>query len=318
MTVAYIFPGQGSQYAGMGRTLYERSEAARRVFDEADAACAIGISTLCFIGPEDSLRLTANTQPTILTVSVAAYVAAREAGAPPPDFVAGHSLGEYSALVAAGVLALGDAVRLVHARGTFMQEAVPIGDGAMAAVLGLDEDEVLAACLESAEGEIVAPANFNSPGQVVIAGATNAVRRAGEAAKRRGARRIIPLDVSAPFHTAMMAPAAERMRPLLDETEFKEPQVPIMANATAAIIRSGAEAREALVTQISAPVLWRQSVLALAELGVGKWVELGPGRVLAGLVKKIVAGADVASAEQPEEIEAAFGRPSVDAGGAAK
>jgi [acyl-carrier-protein] S-malonyltransferase len=316
--VAYIFPGQGSQATGMGRELAAASSAARRTFDEADRALGISVSRMCFEGPEDLLRLTANTQPTILTVSVAAYGAAREAGAAEPDYAAGHSLGEYAALVASGVLAFADAIRLVHARGTFMQEAVPVGEGAMAAVLGLDPDAVAAACAEGAEGQVVAPANFNCPGQVVIAGARAAVERAGEAARRRGARRVIPLEVSAPFHTPLMRPAADRLRPLLDATEFRDPRFPVMANATAALVRTGEEARRALAEQVSAPVLWQQSIAGLAALGVGRFVELGPGRVLAGLVKKIASGVEVASAERPAEIEAAFGRPSTGAEPAAK
>lgn len=310
MKRAYIFPGQGSQFAGMGRELAEASEAARRVFEAADRALGEPISRLCFEGPDDALRLTANTQPAILTVSIAVLEAAREAGLPEPDFAAGHSLGEYSALVAAGVLDLSDAVRLVRARGTFMQEAVPVGEGAMAAVLGLDADAIVAACEEASEGEVCAPANFNSPGQVVIAGAAAAVARAGEAARRRGAKRVVPLDVSAPFHTALMQPAAERLGPLLDATAFRDPRFPVVANATAAVVSSGAEARELLARQIAAPVLWEQSVALLAERGVGRFVELGPGRVLAGLVRKIVRGAEVASAERPEEIRALGAGPA--------
>ena len=314
MSVAYIFPGQGSQRAGMGREVAERSPAAREVFERADAALGEPLSRLCFEGPEEALRLTANTQPAILTVSVAVWAAAREAGAPDPDYAAGHSLGEYSALVAAGVLALEDAVRLVRARGTFMQEAVPVGEGAMAAVLGLDADAVLAACEEAAEGDVCAPANFNSPGQIVIAGGAAAVARAGEAARRAGAKRVIPLEVSAPFHTALMEPAAERLRPLLEATEFRDPRVPVMANATATLVETGEAARRALVAQVASPVLWEQSVAALAAAGVGRYVELGPGRVLAGLVRKIVRGAEVLSAETPEEIAAVAAGPSTGAG----
>ena len=306
MTTAFIFPGQGSQYAGMGRDIASASPAARAVFDAADEALGEAISQLCFSGPEDSLRLTANTQPAILTVSAAVFAAAREIGAPMPDFVAGHSLGEYSALVAVGALDVHDAVRLVRARGTYMQEAVPVGEGAMAAVLGLDDESVAAACAAAADGQVCSPANYNSPGQVVIAGAAEAVKRAGEEAKRRGARRIIPLDVSAPFHTALMQPATERMRPLLEATEFRDPAVPVMVNATAHLVDSAAEVRQALINQIASPVLWEQSIMALADFGVDRWVELGPGKVLAGLVRKIVKGADCSSVESCEEIETAF------------
>lgn len=306
MATAYIFPGQGSQSTGMGRELADTCAAARAVFDEADSALGESISRLCFEGPDEQLKLTANTQPAILTVSVAAYVAFREAGAPEPEFAAGHSLGEYSALVAADVLDLADAVRLVRARGTFMQEAVPVGDGAMAAVLGLDSGEIDAACRESAEGDICAPANFNSPGQVVIAGAAAAVARASEAARRRGAKRVIPLDVSAPFHTSLMQPAADRLKPMLEAVAFRDPRFPVMANATAELVTSGVEARALLLRQIAAPVLWEQSVMKLAGLGVTRWVEIGPGKVLAGLVRKIVKGAACQSVERPEDFAAAI------------
>ena len=307
--LCYVFPGQGSQYAGMGRELAAHSPAARRVFERADAALDLPLARLCFEGPEEELRLTANTQPAILAVSVAVLEAAREMGAPEPAAVAGHSLGEYSALVAAGALELEDALRLVRARGTFMQEAVPVGEGAMAAVLGLDAAEVAAACEEAAEGEVVAPANFNSPGQVVVAGAAAAVARAGEAARRRGAKRVVPLEVSAPFHSALMRPAAARLRPLLEATELRDPRVPVVANATAEPVQTGAEARRLLVEQVASAVLWEQSVARLAADGVTRWVEMGPGRVLSGLVRKIVRGADCVSVERPEEIGAAFAEP---------
>lgn len=306
MATAYIFPGQGSQSTGMGRELADASAAARSVFDEADAALGESISRLCFEGPDEQLKLTANTQPAILTVSVAAYRAALEAGASEPDFAAGHSLGEYSALVAADVLDLSDAVRLVRARGTFMQEAVPVGVGAMAAVLGLDRESIDAACSEAAEGDVCSPANFNSPGQVVIAGHAAAVARAGEAAKRLGAKRVIPLDVSAPFHTALMQPAADRLAPMLEATTFRNPRFPVMANATAELVRSGDDARDLLLRQIAAPVLWEQSVAKLAAGGVDRWVELGPGKVLAGLVRKIVKGATCHSVERPDDIVVVF------------
>ena len=312
--LCYVFPGQGSQYAGTGREVAARSDAARRTFEAADRALGEPISRLCFEGPEEELRLTANTQPAILAVSVAVLEAAREAGAPEPDVVAGHSLGEYTALVAAGALALEDAMRLVRARGTFMQEAVPVGAGAMAAVLGLDAAEVAAACEEAAEGDVVGPANYNSPGQVVIAGAAAAVSRAGDAARRRGAKRVVPLEVSAPFHSALMEPAAERLRPLLEATEFRAPRVPVVANVTAEPVRTGAEARRLLVRQVASAVRWEQSVERLAADGVARWVEIGPGRVLSGLIRKIVRGADCVSVERPEEIETAFAIP--DAGAA--
>lgn len=303
----YIFPGQGSQSVGMGRALYEASSEARSVFDEADAALGEPISKLCFEGPEDHLRLTANTQPAILTVSVAAYRAFRAAGAPAPDYVAGHSLGEYSALVAAGVLDLAVAVRLVRERGRFMQEAVPPGEGAMAAVLGAERDAVERACEEAALGEICQAANFNGPGQIVIAGSKAAVDRAAEIVKSHGAKRVVPLEVSAPFHSALMRPAAERLRPLLDAAEFRDPEFPIITNVSAAPVHTGADAREALAAQVASPVLWEQSVRTLLVLGARRFVELGPGKVLVGLVKKIDRGTEAVSVGAPDEIAPALG-----------
>lgn len=313
MSSAYIFPGQGSQAIGMGRALYDASPAAREVFDTADAALGFEISRLCFEGPEDELKLTANTQPAILTVSVAVYRASIEAGAAEPACAAGHSLGEYSALVAAGVLDLADAVRLVRARGTFMQEAVPVGVGAMEVVLGLEDAKVEEACREAAQGDVCAPANYNGAGQVVIAGTAAAVARAGEIAKRLGAKRVIPIPVSAPFHTALMKPAADRMVELLEATAFRDPTFPVMANSTAELDYTGERARELLERQIASPVLWEQSVQRLDALGVKNWIEMGPGRVLAGLVRKTVKGATVHSVERPDEIAAVFAAPGAGA-----
>ena len=294
----------------MGRALYDSSPAARDVFAVADEALGFSISSLCFDGPEDDLKLTANTQPAILTVSVAVYRAAIEAGAPEPQVAAGHSLGEYSALVAAGVLELSDAVRLVRARGTFMQDAVPVGVGAMEVVLGLEDEKVEQACREAAQGEVCAPANYNGAGQVVIAGTAAAVARAGEIAKRLGAKRVIAIPVSAPFHTALMQPAAERMVELLEATSFRDPKFPVVANSTAELDYTGEKARELLERQIASPVLWEQSVMKLDALGVKNWVEMGPGRVLAGLVRKTVKGATCHSVERPEDIVALFSAPA--------
>jgi [acyl-carrier-protein] S-malonyltransferase len=300
----------------MGRALYEASPAARAAFAEADEALGAPISRLCFEGPQEALRLTENTQPAILTASVAAWRAFREAGAPAPDFAAGHSLGEYSALVAAGALGLGEAVRLVRARGRFMQEAVPDGAGAMVAVLGAERGAVEAACVRASGDGVCAVANYNCPGQVVIAGARGPVERAAAELRRLGARKVVPLEVSAPFHTPLMRPAAERLRPLLEAAEFRDPAFPVVANVSAGLVRTGAEAREALAAQVDAPVLWEQSVRALLDLGVGRFVELGPGRVLAGLVRKVDRHAAVASAGAPEEFGAALGGPG--AAGAAE
>jgi [acyl-carrier-protein] S-malonyltransferase len=287
MSSAYIFPGQGSQSPGMGRELAASYKAAREVFEEADDALGFALSRLCFEGPAEELQLTENTQPAILAASVAALRAAESEGLPRPDFVAGHSLGEYSALVAAGALSLRDAVEVVRKRGRYMQEAVPVGAGAMAAILGAELELVESVCAEARrEGEVCSPANINSPGQIVIAGSTAAVERATALLKERGAKRAIPLKVSAPFHCALMLPAQERLAADLEGVEFKDLRVPLVTNVDAAVIRSGAQARDSLVRQVSSPVRWRESVELLAEAGVGLFVELGPGKVLSGLVRQ--------------------------------
>lgn len=305
--IAYIFPGQGSQAPGMGRELAERYAAAREVFEEADEALGFKLSRLCFEGPAEELQLTENTQPAILATSVAALRAAEGEGLPRPDFVAGHSLGEYSALVAAGALSLRDAVSVVRKRGRYMQEAVPVGAGAMAAVLGADIETVEAACKEAArEGEICSPANLNSPGQIVIAGSAAAVERALPILKERGAKRAIPLKVSAPFHCALMLPAQERLSADLDRIEFKDLSVPLVTNVDAAVIRTGAEARAALVRQVSSPVRWRESLELLARAGVGLFVEVGPGKVLSGLVRQTVSDARASNVEDAASLEAAL------------
>jgi [acyl-carrier-protein] S-malonyltransferase len=303
LTPAFIFPGQGSQKVGMGRTLAAAFAVCRDTFAEADAALGEPLSRLCFEGPEDSLMLTENTQPAILTVSIAAYRLLSSAGLE-PSFVAGHSLGEYSAHVAAGTIGFADALRIVRRRGRYMQEAVPVGEGAMAAILGLDAEDVARACEESAEGEVVAPANLNGPGQVVIAGASGAVRRAGERAKARGAKRVIPLPVSAPFHCALMKPAEDRLGPELRSLEVHSPRVPVIANADAEPKRDGGAAIEALVRQVSSPVRWEAVVRRLASEGVNAYVEVGPGKVLSGLVRKIHREAVVASVEDPADLDA--------------
>ena len=301
--IAFLFPGQGSQKVGMGRALAEADAACREVFAEADAALGEPLSQLCFEGPDERLMLTENTQPAILTASVAAarFLAGRGIQ---PDIVAGHSLGEYSAHVVAGTLTFRDAVRIVRRRGRYMQEAVPVGAGAMAAVLGLDAAEVAAACAEAAGDQIVAPANLNAPGQVVIAGTAAAVARAGERARARGARRVVPLPVSAPFHCALMKPAEDRLAPELRALDARAPRVPVVANVDAEPKTDGASAIEALVRQVSAPVQWEQVVMRLASLGVRAYVEVGPGTVLSGLVRKICRDARVASLETPADLEA--------------
>ena len=288
---AFIFPGQGSQYPGMGRELAENFACARAVFEEADQALGFAISKLCFDGPVEELQLTANTQPAILAASVAAARVLREKGIP-ADYVAGHSLGEYSALVAAGALGLADAVRLVRKRGQYMQEAVPVGQGAMAAILGLDGAAVEALCREAAQGEVVSPANLNSPGQVVIAGSTAAVARAVELAKARGAKRAILLNVSAPFHCALMQPARDRLSVDLDAAEIIDPPVPLVNNVDAQVVKAAAVVREGLKRQVTAPVRWEESMRRLRAEGVEMFVEVGPGKVLSGLLRQIDRSAE--------------------------
>jgi [acyl-carrier-protein] S-malonyltransferase len=301
--IAFLFPGQGSQRVGMGRALAETEPVVRDTFAEADAALGEPLSQLCFEGPEDRLTLTENTQPAILTASVAVARALAARGWA-PDFYAGHSLGEYSAHVAAGTLDFADAVRTVRARGQFMQEAVPVGEGAMAAILGLDADAVGAACEEAAQGEVVSPANLNAPGQVVIAGTRAAVERAGVAAKARGAKRVIPLAVSAPFHCALMKPAERRLAPLLRALTVHDPRRPVVANIDAEPKRRGGEAIEALVVQVSGAVRWQDVIGRLASEGVRTYVEVGPGTVLTGLVRKIDREARTFNVEDAAGIDA--------------
>lgn len=284
--VAFVFPGQASQYPGMGKDLADKYPVARAVFDEADKALGFSISKMCFEGTEEELKLTANTQPAILTVSVAAYRAIAERGIV-PDFVAGHSLGEYSALVAAGALNFTDAVRLVRKRGTYMQEAVPTGVGAMAAILGISPAVVQDACKRAAEGEICSAANLNSPEQTVISGHANAVKRAVEIASQSGAKRAVILPVSAPFHSALMMPAQEKLEKDLMATQFSDLQIPLVTNVDADSIRKGDEARQALIRQVCMPVLWEASMRFLLDEDVRTIIEVGPGRVLTGIMRQI-------------------------------
>ena len=289
-TLALLFPGQGSQFVGMGRELSESSAAARAVFEEADAVLGFALSRLCFEGPEEELQLTANTQPAILTHSIAALAGLRAAAPERLEgaaFAAGHSLGEYSACVAAGALTFSDAVRLVRRRGEFMQEAVPPGVGAMAAIIGLPAADVEAACREASGDEVVSAANYNSPEQTVIAGHAGAVERASAACLAKGAKRAIRLPVSAPFHSALMRPARERMRELLDATEIANAVFPVVTNVDAQPTSRGELLRDALVRQIDSPVRWVESVRRLAADGVDRALEIGPGNVLAGLVRRI-------------------------------
>jgi [acyl-carrier-protein] S-malonyltransferase len=303
--IAFVFPGQGAQKVGMGRALAASFPVCRATFDEADAALGERLSTLCFEGPDDRLMLTENTQPAILAMSTAVARLARSHGLE-PDVAAGHSLGEYSAHVAAGTLSFADALRTVRRRGQYMQEAVPVGEGAMAAILGLDAEAVARACVEAADGQVVTPANLNAPGQVVIAGHAPAVVRAGDRAKALGAKRVIPLAVSAPFHCPLMQPAQDRLAPELRRLPASDPSFPVVANVDAEPKRTSAEAVDALIRQVSSPVRWEDVVRRLVADGATTFIELGPGSVLAGLIKKIHRGAVVASVEDEGGLEAAL------------
>jgi len=287
----------------MGEALAEAYPICRDTFDEADAALGQRLSRVIFDGPEDQLTLTENAQPAILAVSIAAYRLLESRGLG-PAFVAGHSLGEYSANVAAGTFSFDDALRLVHNRGRYMQDAVPAGEGAMAAIIGLDAEQVARACADAAEGQIVSPANINGAGQVVIAGARDAVKRAGERARALGAKRVVPLAVSAPFHCALMAPAQDRLAPELRALTAHAPRIPIVANVDAEPKRDPRSAIEALVQQVASPVRWEAVVSRLASEGVTTYVEVGPGTVLSGLVRKIHREATVVSFGTPDDLEA--------------
>jgi [acyl-carrier-protein] S-malonyltransferase len=307
--IAFVFPGQGAQKVGMGKGLSDAFPLCRETFDEADAALDESLSGLCFEGPDERLLLTENTQPAILAMSIAVHRLAESRGVR-ASFAAGHSLGEYSAHVAAGTISFADALRTVRRRGRYMQEAVPAGEGAMAAILGLEADGVARACAETsaALGRVVTPANMNAPGQVVIAGHADAVARAGERAKELGARRVIALAVSAPFHCSLMKPAEERLAPELRALPAVDPRIPVVANADAEPKRDAASAIEALIRQVSAPVLWEGVVKRLIADGARTFVEIGPGTVLSGLIKKIDRSVTVMNIEDEAGLAGALAR----------
>ncbi|MBD3307083.1 ACP S-malonyltransferase [candidate division KSB3 bacterium] len=286
--VGVVFPGQGSQQVGMGKDLYDAYPVAKQTFEEANTALGFDIATLCFEGPEDELKLTTNTQPAIVTTSIAALRVLQEHASFDIDFVAGHSLGEYSALVCADAIDFADAVRTVCKRGEFMQEAVPVGTGTMAAIIGMNQEQVESLCQQvNRDDNIVTLANINSPGQYVISGHTNAVDEVVDLAKQQGAKRAIPLAVSAPFHSALMHPAAEKLDQVLQTITFKDLQIPLINNAEAALITSGDEARKSLVRQMYKAVQWEQSVRLMIDQGVTTFIEVGPGKVLSGLLRRI-------------------------------
>ncbi len=308
---AFVFPGQGSQSVGMGKALYEAFPEAKAVFDAADDALGEKLSRLCFEGPDDGLKLTANTQPAILTVSIAAHAAFAKRFGEAPQFVAGHSLGEYSALVAANAISLADAVRAVRARGTFMQEAVPAGVGAMAAVLGLAPEKIKEICDSvSGNGEVVAVANYNDPGQTVIAGHAAAVERASVKLKEAGAKRVLPLPVSAPFHCALMQPVVARLAEVLSKVTFARPAVPVVSNVEATANQDPARIAELLLRQVTGSVRWVECVQTLEREGVTRLVELGPGKVLCGLVKRISKSIECVNVEDPASLEKALASPA--------
>ncbi|HKO56134.1 MAG TPA: ACP S-malonyltransferase [Thermoanaerobaculia bacterium] len=305
---AFVFPGQGSQAVGMGKDIAEKYPAARRVFDDIDAALGFPISRLCFEGPEDELKLTKNTQPAILAVSAALHAVLEEQGVTRRDLAAGHSLGEYSAIVSVGGLTPAEAAKIVHQRGAFMQEAVPVGAGGMAALIGPTVEEARAICEEAAQGEVVSVANINAPGQIVIAGTKAGIDRAIEVAKKRGVRRALPLPVSAPFHCELMKPAEERLRPVLEEANFKDLWFSLVSNVDASPIGTPTAVRNALLRQVASPVRWVESVQRMVSMGVRRFVEIGPGSVLTGLIKRIDPDVELINVSDVPTLEAFVAR----------
>jgi len=304
--IAFVFPGQGAQAIGMGKDAFDSYEVSRSVFHQADEALGFALSDIIFNGPNDELKQTANTQPALLTVSVALLEALKGRGLS-PDYVAGHSLGEYSALVAAGALSFQDAVRTVRARGEFMEQAVPGGTGAMAAVLGAEREALAELCAAvSADTGAVELANVNCPGQIVVSGTASGVQAVVERGKEAGAKRVLPLEVSGPFHSSLMKPAAERLAGVLEQAAFADASVPVLANVTAEPVTAASDIRRLLVEQVYSPVLWEDSVRKLIELGVDTFVEIGSGSVLAGLIKKIDRGVNVISINSVQSLEAAL------------
>jgi [acyl-carrier-protein] S-malonyltransferase len=308
---AFVFPGQGSQFAGMGKDVAAKYPAARKVFDDVDAALGYSLSTLCFEGPEEELKLTQNTQPAILTVSAAIHAVLEEAGATRRDLVAGHSLGEYSAIVSDGGLTPADAAKIVHLRGKFMQEAVPVGTGGMAALIGASVEQAQALCDEAAQGDVLSVANINAPGQIVIAGTKAGIDRAIELVKsdgkKYGIRRALPLPVSAPFHCALMKPAEERLKPVLESAALKDLWVSLVSNVDASPIGTATAVRNALLRQVASPVRWVESVERMVSMGVRRFVEIGPGNVLTGLIKRIDPDVELINVSDVPSIESYLG-----------
>ncbi|MDD2554280.1 MAG: ACP S-malonyltransferase [Desulfotomaculaceae bacterium] len=303
MKIAYVFPGQASQYAGMGKEFYQEYPEAAAIYQKADEALGFSLSRLCFEGPQEELNLTANTQPAVLTTSAACLAVLSNIGGLVPGAVAGHSLGEYTALVAAGSLVFEDAVRLVRKRGQYMQEAVPVGAGGMAAILGLSTELVAEACLQASAAGVVEAVNLNCPGQVVIAGDTAGLEAAGPLLKAAGARRVAPLPVSAPFHSSLMIPAGKRLAADLEQVTVADPQIPVVANVSADLVCTGQEVKDSLIKQVYSPVRWEECVLKMISLGVDTFIEVGPGKVLSGLIKKISRDVTILNVEDRASLE---------------